>query len=274
MVSRKASPGPADSVEELFEFRRFQIQEPKSFLRQPFSPKLRRRLELYQHARYWLWIQVETDALITTFNECTRPVSLAIGRGVTAQLRPGMVTRDVTGEVTVHTFNGALDDDEERSQAEALARTTTSTAPSEPRNPEPDSAARDEAARRAALISDSWAQWCEVRAVIHRDWKVGELREPAMRLQNLERLLRYTTRSGRPYRGDLAAQLESELRLERRMTVHALSARFSSQDPELVMTEIADLIVKGKIHSDIDARPFTYATELSGFGPIQVEAKG
>jgi len=270
-MTRKA-PARAESLEDLFDFRRFGVRQEKATLFQPFSTKLRRRLELHTPARYRLWVRVETDLTIAFFNECVRPCSVPVGKGVAASLRPAMVTRDVESNVTVHTFSGALDADEESSEEAVLARAMGM--PQSGSNVPADTLLDIEhVAERAALVSAGWAQWCEARELLHHDWTVAELREPKLRLDNLDRLLRYTTRPGRPYRGDLASKLEAELRLERCMTVYALAKLFPSQDPEEVMAEIAGLIVSGKVHSNIETHPFTYATELSAFSTFEAKSR-
>ena len=40
-MKRKAKPGLVQSIEDLFDFHRFAIKEPKSYFYQPYSPKLR-----------------------------------------------------------------------------------------------------------------------------------------------------------------------------------------------------------------------------------------
>jgi len=262
-VKRAPKAGLAPSIAKLFEFQRFRVQAPKAFLYQPYSPKVKRRLELHTPARYALWVRVETDVKIFRFNECAEPVALPLTKGVTVRLRPGMVTEVEAEPPTIHTFSGAFDDDDLETQADEFDRALRKSKPGV------DRAALDAAAEWAALISAAWSQWCEARDALHREWKVGEVFEPRQRLENLDRLLRYTTRRGRPFRGELARKLVAELRTRRTLTVYALAEGFPAEDQEEVITEIADLIISGVVHSDIDVAPFTHATELSAFGPIE-----
>lgn len=258
---------PLAPIASLFEPQKLEGAANKSYLSMPYSPKARRRLQLSTPKLYALWVRVECDGSITIFNERPAKLTLALAPGIAAQFAPGMVTSDINKAVTIHTFNGALEDEEEDEAPEAAIAEVDRALRKVAANEEVGDA-RALAVARAKLMSRAWAQWCEEHSYAHRDWTPIELYEPRLRLQNLDRLLRLTTRPGRPSREDLSRQLIAELRTERRMTVWALSQRFVSQDPADVMAQIASLIISGSVFSDIDTHPWTYASELSAFSPL------
>lgn len=267
MTKARKSPKAASFVEQLLEPQVFKRKEPKSYLFPLYSPKAGRRLQLYLPQRYTLWIRVELDRTIRKFNEYPKKIPLSLGPGLAAEFAPGMVTLGQTDDdVGIHTFSGVVDDEEE---GDPVAIQEVDRALGwDPNRIESEDSIRQRVQTRAKLISTAWAKWCEARSFRHHDWKPDELCEPKLLLANQERLLRYTTRPGRPYRQDLANLLMSELQTERRMTVWALAQRFVVDDPEEVMTEIAGLILYGSdVYSDIGTVPFDYATELSAFGP-------
>lgn len=205
-----------------------------SFLFAPFSRKLNRRVYLYTHDVYALWVRLESDPNVLKFNERVPDVPITIGtRAINAT--PRAISLDKSRIVTVHSFVGDLVSD--------------------------DNVGEDKAS--------PWEDWARAQGFSHKSWFPQSLRENSTEFSNLKRLLRYVSRAGLVPNIALQQAVLSELKSVRRIIFIKLVELFPTSDPSEVQIEIARLILDGVIYSDINQNPLSMITELSAHHAIE-----
>lgn len=217
------------SVDELLNPPPFVRERYSSFLYCPFSRKLNRRVYLYTHDGYALWVRLECDPSVSRFNERVPKIPIAIGnRAINEAPRAVSVCKEQ--KVTVHSFVGDLN--ETGGSAE---------------RPCP------------------WGEWALMRGFIHVEWDSESLIGNPIRFENLRRLLRFVSLAGAIPDSCLQEALVAELKAFRRLTLSKLIELFPLSDRAEVESELARLILNGAIFSDIDRNPLSLITEVSAY---------
>lgn len=217
------------SVDDLLVHRPFVREKYSSFLFCPFSRKLNRRVYLYTHDGYALWIKLESEPSVIKFNERVQKVPIAIGNEA-INGAPRAISVSKEQKVTVHTFVGDLNE---------------SGASTESQSP--------------------WNKWALRRGFIHVEWDSESLIGNPIKFENLRRLLRYVSQPGAIPQPSLEKVLVSELKAVRRLTLAKLVELFPVSDQAEVESEIARLILDGVIYSDIDQNPLSLITMVSAY---------
>lgn len=216
------------TIDQLFKPLTFERDQYSSFLYTPFSSKLNRRVNLFTHNMYDLWVWLESDTDILKFNERaqTFPINSFDQRAINAS--PQAVTLHANKLITIHTI-----------EADNQPSLTTGGSKA------------------------NWEQWCAIYGFHHKKWSRESLKSNSIELANLKRLLRFTSAAGLSIDYSMESQVLIELENFRKITFYNLVQRLPSYDPEEVKVCIANLIVGKKIHSDIHTSEFSLITELS-----------
>lgn len=219
--------------------QKFAREHPKSFLYAPYSRKSYRRVYLYTHLAYDLWVKIEADDSIKFFNERPPEVSLA-SDGKVKIFSPSIVAKTTGDDVQVHVISPDSSED--------TARTGEVD-----RNDESVDA-------RNAAAQDDWARQHGYSLV---RWNVQSLRQNRMRLENLKQLLRFVGSPERVIPHEVKLAVKDFLSQRRTVTIHYLLESLRDLDEDWAMAAIADMILSNDCYSDIDIHRFHYATELS-----------
>lgn len=217
------------NVDDLLRPPSFVREHYSSFLYCPFSRKLNRRVYLYTHDGYALWVRLESDPSVADFNERVPKFPIAIGTKA-INIAPRAVSVCVEQKVTVHSF---VDDLNEVGES--------------PETPSP------------------WSEWALRRGFHHVEWDSESLFGNRTRFENLQFLLRFVSQPGAFPEPSLQQRLIAELKSVRRLTVSKLIEQFPLSDRAEVESEIARLILDGMIYSDIDQNPLSLITEVSAY---------
>lgn len=220
------------SLEELLTPQPFERKNYCSHLYAPYSAKLHRRVNLYTHDSYDLWVRLESDQDTIQFNESVPafPISLQDGRAIATS--PKAISVKADGAVLIHTFSTAyIDDQSKKSESKNIA----------------------------------WQQWCDIYGFQHKEWTTDLLKANPIELANLKRLLRFVSVAG--YIPDYAMErsILAELENVRKITFVKLVQQFPLSDPEEVQTSLARLIISRKVYSDIHISPLSMITEISAY---------
>ena len=217
------------NVDDLLRPPHFVREHYLSFLYCPFSRKLNRRVYLYTHDVYALWVRLESDPSVTMFNERVSKFPIAIGDKA-INCAPRAISVCIERKITVHSFVGDL------IEAGVSAET-----------PSP------------------WNQWALKRGFRYIEWNSESLIGNRTRFENLQRLLRFVSQPGAIPDPDLQQRLVAELKSVRHLTLSKLIELFPLSDRAEVESEIARLILDGAIYSDIDENPLSLITEVSAY---------
>lgn len=216
-------------ISDLLEPQPFKRENWNSHLYVNRSSKLNRRVYLYGHFNHDLWTILETDSDITDYNERVRPVPLIVNKNHAKNLAPSFVSLNNSKSLTVH------------------------IQVKEPKLGEGGS------------LEDAWSQFCNFHGYTLKQWSDSDLPVDSIERANLKKILSFTTTISVVSDKNLQDLIMERLRLERKMTLHALIRDLAVPDPELVKIEIFRLILEGRIFSDIKLYPLSTRTELSAF---------
>lgn len=219
------------NLQTLFAPQPFARRNYSSHLYAPFSIKLNRRVYLYGHHGYDLWVHLECAREILQFNERVVPVPLAFEDGRASVLAPAAVSSHDDGVVVIHTF---------RHSGEAEANTDD-------------------------IKNAAWKKWCDLHGLQHREWDDEQLQENPIELANMKRLLRFVSCAGYVRNVALEKSIMAELGNVRKTTFAKLVQHFPMSDPDEVQQSLARLILDHEIHSDTHLSPLSMITEVSAY---------
>lgn len=218
------------SLKSLLAPQPFRRERYSSFLYTPYSFKLKRRVYLYTHSGYDLWVRLESGTGIAEFNERVPLVPLAFEGGHATLLAPIAVSVRDDGAVEIHTFRHS-ESDEDTEDVKSIA----------------------------------WKRWCDLHGFIHQEWTVELLQKNRIELANLKRLLRFTSCVDYVPNVALEKSILAELGNVRKTTFAKLVQQFPLSDPDEVQQSLARLILNRDIHSDIHYLPLSMITEVSAY---------
>jgi len=165
-------------------------EHTSSFLYAPFSKKCHRRIQCYGHATYNVWVLLETDPNIISFNE-RPPIIPVVGKdNRVVNFSAAFVAKYTDQSIVVHAIKL--------------------------QNCEPEFEDTCHTLVGAAL----WATQNELNI---RVWRVEELNEKTVELENLKRLLRYVSMPAYVRHKGTIANIRTVLERGRKETVCGLS---------------------------------------------------
>jgi len=198
----------------------------------PFSIKLNRRVYIYTHDKYNLWVRLEADAEIIKFNERVIPIPISFNDGHAANISPDALSVDVNHEITFHNIvSGAIAE---------LPESTQKT-------------------------MDAWQNFCESFGYKHKIWNTESLIGNGIELCNIRKLLRYTSDAALMINPILQQSVLSEIGNHRKVIYAKVIQQFPKTDPEEIKVAISMLILSRNIFTDIHLYPLSQTTELSAY---------
>jgi hypothetical protein len=201
-----------------------------------YARKLQSRQYVYKRERYMLWQKFEIDPAIRSFNCRVTKQPVPMRNGQAGLLAPDAVTLDSQGHVCVHVIFG-LDqesDDSESSGERKLLR-------------------KDDA---------DWDKWAKNLSIGFIRWSLASVSANAVERVEMTRLLRFVSFANRQPNLVIREKIIDELVSNRYLSIRDLLDRITNQQ-DIVLPEVADLILDGKVFSDISVAPFSLATCLS-----------
>jgi len=215
--------------------KEFEREQYMAFLFAPHSPKLARRVYLYTPPSYDLWAQVETDSDVIGFNERPPRVPIATLDGNAIVVPPRFVTLQADKSLCVHSWGLS----------------------------EADEAPTEGTSKVKYPGKDAWSAWSELYGFKHRHWEPNTLKANPVHLDNLKRLLRFTTAPNRVRSIDARDAIKAVLQDVRKIRWHSLITQLARHDPQVVKEEISRLILDKTVYSDLDKFPLSLITVLS-----------
>jgi hypothetical protein len=91
-------------IETLLKAPPFTRENYESFLYEPYSKKLRRRVFIYTHDGYKLWIRLESDPEVVRYNERPPKIPVPISANKAKEVAPRAISVGLDGIVSIHTF--------------------------------------------------------------------------------------------------------------------------------------------------------------------------
>ncbi len=229
------SPNVARTVAALLVPSTFRRENWEAYLFAPYSKKLSRRVYLYTPQGYDLWVHLESDPQVKTFNERPTKVPLSIGQGQAVVAAPNAISVDQMGDVMVHECGEYCETATQSKAAEKLNR------------------------------EFPWALWAEAQGFNYKRWTSSELRQNPILLDNYKRLLRWVCRPGWNPSPIVLDSIISALKSRRVTCWNALFRELGHFEPTSISAAIATLILDEKIHSDLHKYFLSQTTELSAF---------
>jgi hypothetical protein len=212
------------SVVTLFKPQSSARQHPTAHLYAPYSIKLHRRVYLYTHIKYELWVIFESDPNIISFNENVSKLPIVVN-GMASNKSPLFLTRTENKSVTVHVAIDSKDDENG--------------------------------------IESAWIQFSSQKGFLFKNWNKDEFTSRKMRISNYKKLLRYTSSLTAEDNYSLESRIITFLESHRKNTLINVIREFPSTDPEVVKISLARLILNNKVLSDLDIYPLNMLTEVS-----------
>ncbi len=206
----------------------FKRKNPTAFRFQPYSRKIRRRLDIYTSILYDLWVYVEWNPSIQTFNERVDRISIGCTNGKVFNFKPPMVTVTKDGECVVHT----------------LAATDSEAAPND---------------------SESVENWAKTHRITYKVWTPEEIRTNPVELENRKQLYAYISSPETVISPAFREKVLLILRRYRQTTLDDLVASVTDMSAEQVLQIVAEQIMQRNLHSDIDKHQLGWSTEISCF---------
>lgn len=206
----------------------FKRKNPKAFRFQPYSRKIRRRLDIYTSILYDLWVSVEWDTSVRAFNERVAPIPIGGASGKVFYLTPPIVTVTKNDEFTVHTIQEAESDADPKS-------------------------------------SESLENWAKTHRIKLKIWTPDEIRSNLVELENRKQLYSYISSPETVISPAFREKVLLFLRRYRKTTIDDLVESVSNASAEQVIQIVAEQIQQRNIHSDIHKHQFGWSTEISHF---------
>jgi len=222
----------------------FKRGNPTAYFRPLYSIKLRRRAYLYSHAKYDLWVMLETDREIETYNENPPKVDLPLDSGQIGHFSISAVSRNVGGAISLHVIvSNSADETENVTNADESAP----------------------GGSPGLNVLRKWASQSELSLVV---WSPESLRANPIRLENLKRLLRYYSVRERRFPSGLDVTVVEVLKQHRTLSLLTLLESLDGADQDAVLAVVATEILEGRCFSDIDKYDLHYATRLSIYSEL------
>ena len=204
----------------------FKRKNPKAFRFQPYSRKIRRRLDIYTSILYDLWVSVEWDTSVRTFNDRVAPIPIGETSGKVFYFAPPIVTLNNEGECIVH----ALQESE-----------------------------------RDPCKLESLENWAKTNRVTFKIWAPEEVRSNPAELENRKQLYAYISSPETVISPAFREKVLLVLRRYRKTTLDDLVESVSDASAEQVIQIVAEQIQQRNIHSDIHKYQLGWSTEISYF---------
>jgi len=217
------------TIDELMTPSAFKRENYSAHLYAPYSIKLHRRVYIYTHDSYNLWVFIETNPKISSYNEDVEKIPISLEDGNVINISPRFIALKVDGVVEVHTI------------------LNNSQKPSD---------------KKIAEIN-AWQRFCQLHGFNYQNWTSEELTINKVRLANYKKLLRYTSSPNSVVNRKLEHQVLSEISNVRKIVFYKILQHFPLSDPEDIKTSIARLIISNQVYSDLDVYPFSMLTEIS-----------
>lgn len=206
----------------------FKREKPTAFRFQPYSRKIRRRLDIYTPILYDLWVAVEWDPSIRMFNERVEPISVGCTNGKVFKFTPRMVTMTKDGECVVHTLSST----------------------------ESEAGIND---------SESVENWATKHRIICKVWTPEEIRLNLVEIENRKQLYAYIGSPETVISPACREKVFVVLRRYRKTTLDDLVASVADMSAEQVIQIVAEQIMQGNLYTDIHKHQFDWSTEVSCF---------
>lgn len=216
-------------LEELLEPLAFKRENYIAHLYIPYSSKIRRRVHLYTHDAYDLWVRLETDPNVLQFNERVKPLPLSFSDGRASVASPDFISKAQDG-ITIHSF-----------------------------------CTNAEVTEQKLRVLEAWNNYSQLEGFHHKIWSQELLYANKIELANYKRLLRFTCEAdpGIDYKFEQAVL--TEISTVRKTVFFKILEQFPLTDPEVTKSTIARLILGRQIYSDIHLSPISMLTEVSAF---------
>lgn len=214
------------NLDELLEPQNFKRGNYTAHLYAPYSIKLHRRVYVYGHDNYDVWIMLESDPLIATYNERVPKIPIVVDGNKAVNKSPSFISVNHDNSVFFHTI---LKD--------------------EP----PDSS------------MNAWSAFTKTNGYGYKNWTKSILTLNKLKIDNFKKLLRYTSMAGSVENYTLENKILSEISAVRKIIFSKIINQFPLSDPEEVKTSIARLILSDKVYSDLHLLPFSMLTEVSAY---------
>lgn len=204
----------------------FKRKNPIAFRFQPYSKKIRRRLDIYTSILYDLWVCVEWDTSIRTFNERVAPIPIGGMSGTVFYFTPPIVSISKDGDCMAHILK------------EAEVDTNN---------------------------SKSLEDWAKTHLITLKIWTPEEIRSNPVELENRKQLYAYISSPEAVISPAFREEVLLVLRRYRKTTLDDLVKSVNDASTEQVIQIVAEQILRRNLHSDIHKYQLGWSTELSYF---------
>jgi hypothetical protein len=228
------------NVNELLEPQPFKRENFTAHLYAPFSIKLHRRVYLYGHDNYDVWVMLESDPTISTYNERVVKLPMVVDAIKAVNWSPPFISVNRDGSITLHTV---IKDDLPDSESEPKSKLAT------------------------------WTAFCLANGYKYQNWTNDTLNSHKLKIANFKKLLRYTSMAGVVGDYALENQILSEINAVRKIIFSKIINQFPLSDSEEVKASIARLILSNKVFSDLHLFPFSMLTEVSAYHEFSKDQK-
>jgi len=217
------------TIDELMIPPAFKRENYRAHLYAPYSIKLHRRVYIYTHDSYNLWVLIEANPEISSYNEDVVKIPISLEDGSVINVSPRFVALKFDGIVEVHTILNKSKEPSDKKIEEISA----------------------------------WQRFCQLHGFNYQNWTPEELTINKVRLANYKKLLRYTSSPNSIVNRKLEHQILSEISNVRKIVFYKILQHFPLSDPEDVKVLIARLIISNRVYSDLHLFPFSMLTEIS-----------
>ncbi len=227
-------------VEALLTPPKFQRTRFTAHLYTAFSRKARGRAYVYFGERSTLWTHLEIDPAVARLNCFVAPQNVPLTQSRTGLCEPDAVSVGTDGSATIHVIDGQI-----------LGYVKA--------NPqEGEDVSLD--VNRADVL---WEPWCKQWGLKLRLWSLDQLKSDAAWSLDMLQLVRRANLASTATSSSLGEKIVDQLVSERALPIREVIARFPKFDPVLVDAEIAKLILKGSLFTDLRLAPLTPDTQVS-----------
>lgn len=220
------------SLDELLEPQTFKRENFTAHLYAPYSIKLHRRVYLYSHQNYDIWVMLESDPSISTYNERVVKIPIVVNGIKAVNISPSFISVTHDRSITLHT---TIKDDLVDSESQPTSKLA------------------------------SWFIFCQNNEYKHQNWTADTLNADKLKIANFKKLLRYTSMAGIVENYKLDNKILFEIGAVRKVIFSKIINQFPLSDCEEVKASIARLILSGKVYSDLNLLPFSMLTEVSAY---------
>lgn len=191
----------------------FKRSHPTAFRFQPYSRKIRRRLNIYTPIVYDLWVRIEWDASIANFNERVGEISIGCLNGKVFKFRPRMVTVTKAGKCVVHTLSATESEEN-------------------------------------ANVRESIENWANTHHITHKVWTPEEIRSNPIEIENYKQLYAYISSPETIVSPALREKVFHVLRRYRQTTLDDLVSAVVDASSEQVLQIVAEQIMQRALYTD------------------------